>query len=293
MRLEARCHVIATEVARRRVNDVGIDLVRAECASHRFRPHLHADVALGVVASGRHRLRCASGSHIVGAGDIVMINAGEVHTGESLDGLPWSYSMFYIPVRLLHSLVPAPAGGGSAALWFPTALIRDPPLARQLTSLHEELRAHVHPEPRYRLAAALRQVTLRNAVPLIPPAQPPDARPHERARAYLEHHYARPIRLIDLSRVAGVSIFHLIRAFKQAVGMPPGAYLRQVRIAHAQTMLRSGRPVAEVARATAFSDQSHFTRRFKETLGYPPGAYLRAVLSRAAGWVGTPRDPTR
>jgi AraC-like DNA-binding protein len=272
---------------------VGIDLVRADCASHRFRPHLHADVALGVVASGRHRLRCASGSHIVGAGDIVVINAGEVHTGESLDGLPWSYSMFYIPQRLLESLVPAPAGGRSPALRFPTAVVRDPPLARQLTSLHEELRSHIELEPRSRFAAALCDFTVRYAVPLMAPAESQDLRPHERARRYLEHHYARPIRLTELSRVAGVSIFHLIRAFKHAVGLTPGAYLRQVRIAHAQTMLRTGHPVAAVARATAFSDQSHFTRRFKETLGYPPGAYLRAVLSRAAGWVGTPRDPTR
>jgi len=96
-------------------------------------------------------------------------------------------------------------------------------------------------------------------------------------RAYLEAHYAEPIRIGELSRVAGLSLFHLIRAFKAAVGLPPGAYLRQIRIARAQGMLRSGCPIAEVARATAFSDQSHFTRRFKESLGFSPGAYLRAV----------------
>ena len=35
------------------------------------------------------------------------------------------------------------------------------------------------------------------------------------------------------------------------------------------------RPLAEIAAATGFTDQSHFTRRFRQTTGLTPDAYRR------------------
>ncbi len=34
-------------------------------------------------------------------------------------------------------------------------------------------------------------------------------------------------------------------------------------------------PLAEVAYATGFADQSHFTHRFRRVIGLPPGQYAR------------------
>jgi len=269
--------VIATDIARLAMAEGSIDLVSADCTAHRFRPHFHAELALGVIATGKHRLRCASGTYVVHQGDIVVLNAGEVHNCESLDGLPWSYRIFYVPEWLVRDLVTGPDGGPPGRLWFQTAVVRDAAFARRLTALHQELRSPGGGTERAGFMSALREFTLRYAGWRTPPTEPHSPRPFERVRAYLEAHYAEPIRIAELGRVAGLSLFHLIRGFKESVGLPPGAYLSQVRIARAQGMLRSGCPIATVARATAFSDQSHFTRRFKETLGFPPGAYLRAV----------------
>ena len=97
------------------------------------------------------------------------------------------------------------------------------------------------------------------------------------ARDYLEAHYAERVHLSLLAGVCGVSPFHLIRIFRRAVGVPPHAYLKQLRVARAMAMLQDGAPVARIAYACGFSDQSHLTRAFKSTYGFPPGAYQRAT----------------
>ncbi|HBZ55962.1 MAG TPA: AraC family transcriptional regulator, partial [Syntrophobacteraceae bacterium] len=51
-------------------------------------------------------------------------------------------------------------------------------------------------------------------------------------------------------------------------------------IRRARGMLSQGRPIAEVAQATGFSDQSHLTRHFKRILGVTPGQYRNSVQDR-------------
>jgi AraC-like DNA-binding protein len=97
------------------------------------------------------------------------------------------------------------------------------------------------------------------------------------ARDFIDTHFAERIQLSTLAGACGVSRFHLIRLFRAGVGVPPHAYLKQRRVAHAVVMLRNGVPVATIAYACGFADQSHLTRAFKQTYGFPPGAYQRAM----------------
>lgn len=50
-------------------------------------------------------------------------------------------------------------------------------------------------------------------------------------------------------------------------------YQVQLRLNKALELLRSGKPVNEVALETGFFDQSHFTRAFKKKFGTTPGQY--------------------
>jgi AraC family transcriptional regulator len=65
-----------------------------------------------------------------------------------------------------------------------------------------------------------------------------------------------------LARRAGVSREHLTRAFRHHYGAPLSRFLRIVRLVHAYDRLAQSRdPLAEVAAACGFSDQSHMTRK--------------------------------
>jgi AraC-like DNA-binding protein len=84
--------------------------------------------------------------------------------------------------------------------------------------------------------------------------------------------------LAELAALTGLSQFALLRAFRRETGMPPHAYLNQLRVRRARLLLDSGLTPADVAAQTGFADQAHMTRHFKRVVGVPPAAYQRERL---------------
>jgi AraC-like DNA-binding protein len=95
-------------------------------------------------------------------------------------------------------------------------------------------------------------------------------------RDHLDRHYADPVTLRDLSRMAGMSRFHLVRAFRDTYGETPIRYLSRRRIARAQDLLRyANLTVTEVCMIVGFSSLSSFSSRFTALVGESPSAYQR------------------
>jgi AraC-like DNA-binding protein len=77
-----------------------------------------------------------------------------------------------------------------------------------------------------------------------------------------------------LAGLAGLSIYHFARAFKRSEGLTPHEYIVRRRVQYAQNLLaNSDMPLAEIAVAAGFSDQSHCARRFREHVGVTPSSY--------------------
>jgi AraC-like DNA-binding protein len=112
----------------------------------------------------------------------------------------------------------------------------------------------------------------------LPPEPRDDARAAARARDYLHAHLFEPVTLEELARVSGASRFHLVRMFARAYGLPPHEYQNAVRVAKAQSVLRSGTRLVDVA--VGFADQSHFSRHFKRVWAVTPGRYAAAFRRR-------------
>ncbi|MCD8491488.1 MAG: AraC family transcriptional regulator [Geovibrio sp.] len=92
---------------------------------------------------------------------------------------------------------------------------------------------------------------------------------------YLEENYSRNISLDELSRLAGMSKFHLLRSFTRQNGISPYGYLSTVRIDKSKKMLKEGLSLVDTALETGFSDQSHFSNVFKKFTGLTPGQYMK------------------
>jgi AraC family transcriptional regulator len=102
-----------------------------------------------------------------------------------------------------------------------------------------------------------------------------------RLRRVLEHvdaHLDGPISLDMLAGVAGLSRFHFSRAFRNAVGEPPLAYVARRRVEAARALLaRTDLSLADVARRTGFGSASWFSTAFRRHTGLQPSAYRDAV----------------
>lgn len=260
--------------------DLGqLDLLRATYFTHSFSRHTHNGYAFGVIERGAETFYYRGGIHVAPAGSVVVINPGEVHTGQAFDYAGWSYRMLYPAAELVQRAARQVAEPCNRLPDFPHPVIFDPQLVAQTRRLHTVLEKSTSALERESFfVATLAQLIARHAEGF---RQPPDFsgpyRAVQRAREYLDARHAQNVSLDELARVANLSSYHLLRVFKEAVGLPPHAYQLQVRIHRARQLLSQGWPIAHVAVETGFVDQSHLTRRFKGIFGITPGQFRNFV----------------
>jgi AraC-like DNA-binding protein len=253
-----------------------IDLLHIADLHERFAPHMHEAYAIGVFVSGSYRLRCAGVEHLTAPGSVVALPPGVIHSGLPAADEGWTTRMFYPDEQLFRDLIEVGDAEWNAS--FSDLLIDDPALARMLGTSHEILMAGPSLDGeelmleafallvrRYGTTSSRRKVS-RTAINVGIDA----------VRDYIHDNVTTPIRLSTLAGIAGVSPYHLIRVFGREFGVSPYAYVKQLRVVHAQRMLREGVSATEVAFAVGFSDQSHLNRAFKAMMGVTPGAFARA-----------------
>ena len=104
-----------------------------------------------------------------------------------------------------------------------------------------------------------------------------------RAMRLLEASIARPWTLTELAEELHLAPGYLVRLFKAATGLPPMAYLAQVRAEHAAVLLlHSDEPVTGIGRAVGWPDQNYFARRFKAHYGLSATTYRKRFATRVA-----------
>jgi len=95
-----------------------------------------------------------------------------------------------------------------------------------------------------------------------------------RVREYIEAHLENNVSLQVLAGIAGLSMSHFARAFKQSEGVTPHDYLLRRRVQRALELLAgTDLPLSAIAYTSGFSDQSHFARRFRQHFGVTPSRY--------------------
>jgi len=92
-----------------------------------------------------------------------------------------------------------------------------------------------------------------------------------RVREYIDAHLDENVGLEVLASLAGLSVHHFARAFRQSVGEPPHAYILRRRIERARELVKqTDQPLSQIALAVGFSDHSHFARHFRRLVGVTP-----------------------
>ena len=95
--------------------------------------------------------------------------------------------------------------------------------------------------------------------------------PVSKALWYVENNFAGEITLDEIAAVAGVSRFHVSRAFGEAIGRPITLYVRGRRLTEAAKVLASGATdILTVALESGYGSHEAFTRAFREQFGQTP-----------------------
>lgn len=115
--------------------------------------------------------------------------------------------------------------------------------------------------------ATTKSLALRNA----------DRQRVDRARQIIEVQYEADWTIPRLAREVGLNERKLKEGFRHIVGNSVHAYLRQVRLDAAASLLRDGHSVTEAALAVGFDNLSHFSKVFRAAKGVSPSQYVRRL----------------
>lgn len=253
------------------------EALKATYITHAFARHTHEGFAIGVIEKGAETFYYRGGMHLAPAGSVVVINPGELHTGQAVTDEGWAYRMIYPDAELLRRAAADIAGHPVQIPYFAAPVISDSLVFERLRWAH--LMLELSPsrlEQESYLLSALTLLIQRHAdVRLSPPALNNAHDSLERAQGYIQAHYAEDISLDALAQQVFLSPYHLSRLFRDYTGLPPHAYLNQIRVSRAKDLLNRGMPIVEVAQATGFADQAHLTKAFKRIVGVAPGQYRK------------------
>lgn len=257
--------------------ELDVRLLQAHYIQHAYPRHSHDYYVLCLIDSGQQSFWHTGRQHRNPPGGVILLNPGEVHTGQAAQAAGFSMRCIY----------PTAANRQVAVLGL-TGYLPDLPLFRQvrvddrwaaasLATLHTTL-AHGGSllEREAALTWTLGQLFERYGEARARPTLGSERQAVLKARRYVDEHFSEGVRLAELAGHVALSPYHLLRAFRAEFGLPPHAYLENVRIRQAERLIAAGKPLAEVSAETGFSSQSHLTHRFRKIIGVTPGQYSRA-----------------
>ena len=252
-------------------------LMRAQYGPFTWEKHVHDEQAIVLSERGSGEVITRRGTDVGGPGSIWVFMPGEYHFGHVELGGEWHYRALYLDENVLEQLAAQLGYDRGTRLLLKPGLHEDPVLARFLLRVHaiidrdkageQVLWSHAlgtlftrygDPQPRISAATASRASL-------------------QLTREYIAEHFRDDVSIDDLARLAGVSRFHFIRAFHATYGMPPHAYINQVRLQRARKLLLAGMNAADAATESGFYDQSRLNRLFRRAYGVTPARYARLV----------------
>lgn len=261
---------------------------------------LHEELRIVIPAAPTHVVNAHGRRMLAPEGAIVVTPPTESHTLHAATADAWSAKMLLLTPAFVARAARAahaarhdrPPGSGLCAQpempYFSRAVILDRELRDVLSSLFDELWSPVRSaDCEQRLSEATGALAARHAEPLAQAAQKRvGPRRHDavrRLQAHLVEHVADPVSLDDMASAARLSKYYLARAFERVHGMPPRAYLMELRLARARSLIAAGVSPSHVTYDAGFADQSHLTRRFKRGTGMTPSCYARQLATAPCG----------
>ncbi len=260
----------------------GISLFKARFNKFVYKKHRHQEFAIGVIEQGAQEFYHQGTRYNATPKTIITVNPDEIHDGMPASKAGYQYRMIYIDQKKFHEMLANHSGLKYSPGYFKCPIISDNQIAK---NLHHALRfldedQHNNLESHTYLVQAVADLFHRYADRnLSLNSHQKDKIIVNQALEYIRDRVTQNITLHEIAQGVGLSQYHFLRIFKNTTGLPPHAYLIQMRVELAKEAIEKGSSITSAALESGFSDQSHMTRCFKAVYGLPPGQYKKALFS--------------
>lgn len=260
---------------------LNVGLLHAYYIEHTYPRHSHDYYVICVIERGYQSFTHGGIKHLTQPGGIILINPGEMHTGEAADRAGFEMRSFYPTASHMETAALELTGHHQASPIFKQVRVDNRWAHSRILSLHQAMSqddGSLECESRFIWTLA-QLVKKYGDISMAEQRMGQEKKAIQQARRYIEEHFAMGVSLHELAQYVGLSPYYFLRVFRAEVGMPPYTYLESVRIGHAQKFIEAGRTLAEAAVEAGFSSQSHMSNSFKKIIGATPGQYAGQIRS--------------
>jgi len=243
----------------------GFERAEANFSTMRFAPHRHDSYAIGITLRGVQSFGYRGTTQHSEAGCAFVIHPDEKHDGRAGTDEGFGYRIIYIAPWLISQAL-----GGHALPFVKEAVTRECALHRAICAALDAFDAPIE-DLRFSDVIA----RLADALAACDPPRRIEAKAQRAAqltRAYLDEARDLPSSK-TLEQLTGLTRFEVARQFRRCLGTSPHRYATMRRLERAKRLIAADAPLADVAAASGFADQSHMTRQFKQAYGVAPGKW--------------------
>jgi AraC-like DNA-binding protein len=255
----------------------GLSLLEADFTDYEYRPHIHNEWVIAVTQRGGAKVRAGKTADEAAPRAVLCFNPEEPQSASTARGGGWRYRSFYLDPRAMRQITNE--CGLPEAPHFQQLVVSDTAIATSFSQLHLLLRS----EPDAVAARDLMVETFGRLFCEFARSRsklehcPADGTKVRKAMRLMREQLSEPLRTDAVAQALRLSPFQLIRLFRRTTGLPPHAYLTQLRLQEARRQLRRGVAIADAAAATGFYDQSALTNHFKACYGLTPAQFAKAA----------------
>lgn len=255
-----------------------------------FYSHWHEQLEILYFIEGTAIIQCNMTSFEVKAGDLIIVNSNELHSGFN-PGNYLAYYCFNVDTSLIHSsyvdtcemkyIAPIECN----LIMFENKLDNDDEI---IECIRRVLQEYEKKETAYELvikSCVYRMLALliRKHVSKVVTQEEYEKNVKNLERlsrvfSYIEENFTERISMDSLCSMTGLSSYYFCRIFKKVTGKTTNEYINTLRINKAETLLKSSNMnITEIAMEAGFNDINYFSRIFKKYKKIAPSQVRKAI----------------
>jgi AraC-like DNA-binding protein len=245
------------------------EVLHARFTDHAYPLHTHDAWTLFIVDDGAIRYDLDRTARSAEPSMVTVLPPHVVHDGRPASSRGFRKRVLYLETSVLGEHLIGPA--------VDRPVIPDRTLRQDVSALHDALTCvddALEAETRLEFVAERIRAGLGESTRAEPAIPSHDLA--EQLRAFLDVHLFEPMTMAAAAAELKSGSTQLARAFADAFGIAPHAYVIGRRLDAARDRILAGRPLADVAADVGFHDQAHLTHRFKSFLGTTPGRFAQS-----------------